>query len=215
MRVTALDLVFGILILSAAHSSSQTATVYTDQTVFLNSVQPGFYLETFDALPQNTVLAPPLSFSTSGFSYTATTPDLFLTLGGTLTTLGKVFDITFTFTSDNVTALGGNFFLGTNGLPPSGPVLLSLALNDGTNVSLMDPTGSTFVGFTTNIPIQTLVLSTVTDNRFVTVDNLISGASVPEPAEVWLLGAGLIMLTCAQRVAQRSAAENYYSRSNA
>src|ERR1700759_1347761 len=85
-------------------SRLESATVYTDQTSFLNAVQSGYYLESFDSLPQPFVL-PPLLFSPNGFSSTADTQDdLFFTAGGALSTDHDAFDIPFDLTSNNVTA---------------------------------------------------------------------------------------------------------------
>jgi len=171
-------------------TTSRGATVYTDQATFLSNVQSGYYLETFDSLPP--FPPPPLYFSMNGFSYTATTAtDLFYTLGGSLSTYLKDVDILLTLTSNNITAIGGYFFLGTQGPQPE-PVL-TLTLSDGTSVSIADPTHN-FIGFITTTPIQSLVMSTRTNDQFVGVDDLIVGSAiaVPEAPISVLLGIGVM-----------------------
>ena len=46
--------------------------IFNDEAAFLAQVGPG-YLETFDDVPQFTVVPSPLAFSAGGFSYTAST----------------------------------------------------------------------------------------------------------------------------------------------
>src|SRR5438067_264623 len=53
---------------------TQATTIYTNQATFLAATQPGYYLETFNSLPQFTQLASPLNFSSNGFTYNATAP---------------------------------------------------------------------------------------------------------------------------------------------
>ncbi|HLK55431.1 MAG TPA: hypothetical protein VKU00_02645, partial [Chthonomonadaceae bacterium] len=112
----------GLLLLGLTAASNAQTTVYTDQATFLANVQSGYYLETFDSQPINTQVPSPLSFSSNGFSYTASVPDLTSPSGpGNFFNVGTVSDvwlstdlqgdpITFNFTSGNVTAVGGNFF---------------------------------------------------------------------------------------------------------
>src|SRR5438105_12441007 len=54
--------------------TTHATAIYTNQAAFLAATQPGYYLETFNSLPQFTQLASPLTFSSNGFSYNATAP---------------------------------------------------------------------------------------------------------------------------------------------
>jgi hypothetical protein len=52
---------------------TEAATVFTNEADFLANVQPGSYLEDFNALPTATDLGSSLPFSQNGFNYTANT----------------------------------------------------------------------------------------------------------------------------------------------
>ena len=130
--------VVGIASLTLSLSSSaKAADVYTDQPSFLAHVQAGYYLETFDSLPA-TDLGTSLSFSGNGFSYDASAAlDLYGVAVGigdnALSTNNFTDTLTLTFTSGNVTAVGGEFFnTDLPGNPSFDAVIVSL--NDGTSV---------------------------------------------------------------------------------
>src|SRR5205085_9777411 len=96
--------------------TTKATTIYTNQAAFLAATQPGYYLETFNSLPQFTQLASPLSFSSNGFSYNATAPTAgFFNIGLSgdtwLSTFHEFDPIIVTFTSSNVTSVDGFFFL--------------------------------------------------------------------------------------------------------
>ena len=181
--------------------TTQATTIYTSQAAFLAHTQSGSYLETFDSLPQFTPLNSPLSFSKNGFSYTASAPSAdnqFFNAGTTgdvwLSTFDHSTNIVFDFTSNNVTAVGGNFFI--TDIP--GNVVagtITVTLDNGTTFSVSDPSASSFVGFTTSSPIHSLTFIPPPSGAtevFGTVNNFITGRSVPESGSTLpVIGIGL------------------------
>lgn len=92
----------------------QAGTIYTDLPTFLASIQPGYYLENFDTLTGPGLIPSPINFSSLGYAYSASAPNDFYatqTAGDWVLSTNSAPDpITITFTSGNVTALGGTFF---------------------------------------------------------------------------------------------------------
>ena len=187
------------LALSLSAPSARATDVYTDKTTFLNHVQTGYYRETFDSLPEFDVVDTPASFSGNGFSFDATTAaDVLygISVGAgdnALSTNLEQDDIVLSFTSGNVTAIGGSFFqTDINGVAQPGDV--TVTLNDGTSKVLTstetDP--QPFVGFTTT-PTQFITSLTMsTPANWNTINNLYVGQVVPGPDSlVVFLGAGL------------------------
>ena len=92
-------------------------------------------------------------------------------------------------------AAGGNFAPNDN----SGNIVpgnINLTLSDGTNLSNYYLNVGDFRGFTSNIPITSMSVSTLdlTNSSYPTVDHFYVGSQVPIPAAVWLLGTGLVGL---------------------
>jgi hypothetical protein len=188
-------------------SHSSATTIYTSQAAFLAHTQPGYYLETFDSLPRFTTLNSPLSFFTNGFSYTASANnDGFFNVGPMgdvwLSTFDHSTNIVFDFTSSNVTAVGGNFFLtDIPGNVVSGTI--TVELDNGTTFSVSDPSANSFVGFTTSSPIHSLTFTPPAfgaSEIFATANNFITGASVPESGSTLpLIGIGLASIGLLRR----------------
>ena len=185
-----------VLTATATISHSSATTIYTSQPTFLAHTQPGSYLETFDSLPQFTPLNSPLSFSKNGFSYTASAPSAdnqFFNTGTVGDVWFSTFDhstnIVFNFTSNNVTAVGGNFFL--TDIPGNVvPGMITVTLDNGTTFSVSDPSATSFVGFTTSSPIHSLTFippASGANEIFGTVNNFITGRSVPDSGSTLLL----------------------------
>jgi hypothetical protein len=185
-----------VLTATATISHSSATTIYTSQATFLAHTQPGSYLETFDSLPQFTPLNSPLSFSKNGFSYTASAPSAdnqFFNTGTVgdvwLSTFDHSTNIVFDFTSNNVTAVGGNFFL--TDIPGNVvPGMITVTLDNGTTFSVSDPSAASFVGFTTSSPIHSLTFippASGANEIFGTVNNFITGRSVPDSGSTLLL----------------------------
>ena len=178
---------------------TQATTIYTNQAAFLAATQPGYYLETFNSLPQFTQLASPLNFSSNGFTYNATAPTAgFFNIGPSgdtwLSTFHEFDPIVFNFTSNNVTSVGGFFFLtDLTGNAAGGTV--TVTLNNGKMFSVTDASSTSFIGFTTGVPIQSLTATPPSSGAtlvFATVNDFITGKAVPETgSSALLLGFGM------------------------
>ena len=198
---------FSCSLLCAAHADS----TYLSKTAFMNRVGAGYYLETFDSFGSFVGVPTPYTFSSNGFTYDASTPstDTLFTVSPdssnfsdiALSTASSATPITLTFTSGNVTAVGGSFFLTDfPGNAAAGTVVVTL--DDGTTQTLTgtskDP--EPFVGFTSNVPIASLTMTTGVNFYFNTINNLVVGTAVPEPGMVaLLLGAGLSSVALIKR----------------
>ncbi len=166
----------------------------------------------------------PINFSGGAFAYPASADGGFYavqTPGGSgnqvLTTLFADDTITLTFTSGNITAVGG-FFLVTDILGDIATGQVTLNFNDGTSVTLTNQTLSSFTGYLSpGVPITSLTISALQppegegDPRWPTVDDLIVGALpenggpppdegvIPEPSTLWLLAGGILALALGRR----------------
>ncbi len=174
-------------------------TVYSDQATFVSLLSPGYYLENYSGLAAGTHPST-INFSQGAFSYTASASQgLWVNSAGgnALSTNNAGDPILFTFTSGNVTAVGGYFFptdIGENLI--SGTI--ALALSDGTTATLVNPGRSSFFGFTTSSAYITSLSVDAPDGSgyaWPTVDDLYVGVNaVPEPSSAALLGACLLLL---------------------
>ncbi len=195
--------------ISAAMSeTSRAAVLYTTRPTFNAAVKPGSYTESFDSLGDSDLLTPTKTFSSGGFSFTASTGaiftddnDLFGTDGPTPTdfqlSTTVPSNLTFTFPSGNVTAVGGDFTLTDDSFDVAADTF-QLALGDGTTVTRTSGTTTPFFGFTSTVPITSLTFVIPSDatanDYFATVNNFTVGA-VPEPTSLALAtvgGAGLL-----------------------
>ncbi|MCC5822202.1 MAG: hypothetical protein LAT64_13945 [Phycisphaerales bacterium] len=177
-----------------AAAPAMGATVYTDSASFLDNVLPGFYFNDFAGVPTGS--QPSLNFSGNGFSYTvsATGPgsnNLFNNPG--LISLDDANDsIVVTFTSGNVTAVGGNFWsTDINFQPRAAEVVIELS--DGTVVSYNSTSAADFRGFTSNDIITSIsitALNPLAGPAWATMDNLYVGQVIPAPGAMALLGLG-------------------------
>jgi hypothetical protein len=200
-------------LLVAAATQSQAAFVFTDSTAFLAGLNPGSYTEGFAV---GTSGATSASFSSNGFAYTITAPgpnsqQLYFSGGGPsgafVATNTAQDSLLFTFTSGNVTAVGGNFFttdLEDNFLGRS----LTITTNDGTTQTYTTAGINDFRGFYANpgdfITTISLDGDPVAPFAFASADNLVVGtyivttvdpSAVPAPATALLaLAAPLLGL---------------------
>lgn len=180
-----------------------SAATYTDSAAFNAAVQPGAYVEDFSSYTD--LASDNAPFTNGTFSYNATAKGLF---GETQYIL--VFDfsgnnymtssggfsgpVTLTFTSGNITAVGGAFFLDS---PIYGVVnsTVTLTFSDGTTQTLTGQDNTSFFGYTSATPIASLTLSPDASNHWIGIDNLVVGSaaaasSIPEPASLAVLGLG-------------------------
>jgi hypothetical protein len=172
----------------------QATPIYLDEGSFVSGFQAGYYLETYSGYSGG-AQASSMNFSQGGFSYTASAPgNLWITtlLGNALSTNSSDTAITFDFTSGNVTAVGGYFYLTTfDEQLAAGNIVLNLS--DGTTHTLVNPGTSSFVGFSTEG--GTLITSLVVNpggGVWGTVDDFYVGTTIPETSTAGLLGLGLI-----------------------
>jgi hypothetical protein len=195
--------VIGLLVALFLVASAQAGTVYLNSSTFLAQLQPGYYLENFQGIGLN-LIGSPKAFSSGGFSYTASATSglygLYVPGSGTDVALSidSYFDpLVFTFTSGNVTAVGGYFFP-TDASEALVSGSLGLTLSDATAYTLVNGTPTSFVGFTTapGVWITSLTVSGVEPGRYPTVNDLYVGQAGggPEPATGALLGGGALLL---------------------
>lgn len=184
---------------------AQAGVIYNDLTSFLSNVEPGYYLEDFQGLTGPGDLGGVISFSGNGFSYDASASSNFYatqTPSGSgnyvLTTTDARDAITITFTSGNVTAVGGYFFT-TDVYGDITPGTVILTFSDGTSLTLPNQDLSTFTGYTSpDMTLASLVVTPASEGEifdWAAVDNLYVGqATVPEPGAVLLALSGLAAL---------------------
>jgi hypothetical protein len=188
-------------------ATAPAATIFTDQSTFVATLQPGFYLENFSGFSPGDQGSSTLNFSQGAFSYTATAPqDLWINSAINLALSTTVSDntITFNFTSGNVTAVGGFFYPSdVNENLTTGDI--ALGLSDGTSATLTNPGTTSFRGFTTTggLLITSLTVSPPS-SQFATVDDFYVGSvatseAVPEPSLGAFLTLGLLLMVWQRR----------------
>jgi hypothetical protein len=191
--------VLSVMILALA-STAFAATQYDDEPSFLANLASPYYLEDFVGWSYGD----PLDGSQTdydfgpveGYSWHAyATNGLWSNLGA-LSTNNSGDPLVITFTGLAVTALGGNFTatdISGNVIP--GTVLIDLS--DGTHTELINPTASTFTGYTSAVPITSVTIDSLDDdgiNRWPQLDHFYVGSMIPEPASLVLLGLGTLLL---------------------
>ena len=195
----ALALATILLFAGAFFAPVHAATItFNNQANFLSQVAPGYYQEDFSSLASGNLSVSSLGFSGNGFAYTASVLNTTL-WGGTvgsrvLSTADSAFGniLSLTFTSGNVTALGGNFFYDDETSPTGAGVDVLLTLNDGTSLIVALATTSSFGGFISDTPILSLSFDAGGARRFPSMDNIVvgSGSAVPEPGSMMLVMFG-------------------------
>jgi hypothetical protein len=170
------------------------ASVYTDEASFLGNVGAGYSFNAFDDVVGG--LASSLSYSLNGFAYDITAvgsnSDLFNDVGLVSTNVASD-AILVTFTSGNVTAVGGNFWSSDIWVEPLQATVV-ITLSDGTVIDFESTGASDFRGFTSDTLITSIQIDAVDgfDVAWSTMDNLYVGvAVVPLPPAAWA-GLGLL-----------------------
>ena len=200
---------FAALLCMHPSASGQT-TIYTNRAAFEAALQPGYYTETFDGAGTTGEVPSPQAFiggSTNQFAYsiaTQTGTSLFYATDPTDATMTDLWlgafesdtSLVLTITTPNVMAIGGYFFLTSivNTFPVEGT--LTIGLNNGAMQSAGPlTTDTTFIGFTTTVPISSLVFtftSAVPTTAYATINDLIVGTTViPEPSSLALVAVGM------------------------
>jgi hypothetical protein len=167
---------FGILTAGAGRA----ATVFSDKATFLSTLADGAYTETFSSTNPPTYLL-------GGFGYTVSVSSgTIYDSGNFIGNFNSTASMTLTFTTGNVYAVGGNFFVtDTNDVFVASPI--TVTLSDGTTDTYTPGSITTFRGYISKVPLTTLTIGVTTNGLFNTVDNFVVGAPIPEPAVTGLL----------------------------
>jgi hypothetical protein len=185
--MSALPLFLTITALLAVNGALRAATIYADRDSFLGRVAPGYAEETFQSTNPPTYL-----LGTFGFTASVSGGSLYDS-GHFIGNFNGANSLTLTFTTANVHAVGGNFFLSDiDDNFRSEP--LTITLSDGTSDSFTPASTASFRGYVSTGPfITTLVMGVSAGSRFNNLDNLIFGNAtpVPESATSGFLFSGL------------------------
>ena len=191
-------LYFSLIILVTTPALSQT-TVYTDEVIFFEALNPNQYTENFESLPAYTPVTTPTNFGGKGFSFTAETPpdgdntlyslpDTASPTGRWLTTLLPGEPLIFTKISPGTSALGGNLFTtdlsGNFGITPI-ELIMEFSNGSSTNIVFTPITVSSFFGVTVgnNLSITSLTIISSLNSEFPTANNLTMGG-IPQPVPI-------------------------------
>lgn len=187
--------VCAVVCLAAAPVSAYAGVSFTDHASFLAALNPGHLSEDFEARVGE-VYAAPLAISNGTFSASLSTSaqallvfdkagDDYLTTS--INTTGFSAPITIAFTSGNVTAFGGNFFV-ESAFGAVVPETVTLTFSDGSVFPLSAQTTSSFFGYVGDAPLASVSISPNASHRFVGLDDLCIGSSpIPAPACASLL----------------------------
>jgi hypothetical protein len=205
-RVILAVLALGVIVGGASRARA-SFMIDTNQSDFVSRMSPGYFFNDFSSLP-NPPQVSPLMFSGNGFAYTATESSGAFesqALGSghvAVSTNAETDTMTLTFTSGNVTGVGGNFWLTALDFSTI-PGTVSVSAFDGTNTSSFDVVNgdpSTFVGFLSTVPIVSLTITPPSPDsgQYATMSNVDSGTGnlvpTPEPSAVVLAGFGALAL---------------------
>jgi hypothetical protein len=199
------SLTAAVLISMCLLSPARADAIFTDQGQFLTDVAPGYFLETFSSLSSQ-YYPNPLNFSGSGFAYTASAPDglypaypASVSNGIALETNSSLDPLNIVFTGAPVTAVGGYLFdVNQKGKYLQGDI--TIKLNDGTQFTVPNASLTSFVGITTDAPIQSLTIYTdeyalgdvLGYEIWPATQDLVVGTAAPEPGTLILvIGTGL------------------------
>jgi hypothetical protein len=161
-------------------------TIYTNEADFIAAIGSlPTVLNEFTNSAYYGWLAHPIQVYTNGISYwIASQPPVRLVgFDGTLSTHDTNDGILVTFTSSNVTGLGGYFFAAdSNAAPVSNSVLVRLS--DGTETTVASSAGSppSFAGFLSDGPILTnLIVTNVSSTAYPALSHLYVIDGIPSP----------------------------------
>lgn len=200
-----------LLALGFGSASAAIINEYSSQADFLTGISSGSYVETFSSIRWGSSL----SYSGNGYSYTASAAtDLRSRYGWLQNTWPG--EITITFTSGNVTAVGADFF-GLNRSDERAGTTITLNFSDGSTRTIeYSPSSATFTGFTFDTPLTYMTMSVESywfASRWAGLDNLIVGTaaaeepvSTPEPGAWILLSTGMGLLALSRFTRRRKGA---------
>ncbi len=199
MRIQKLALRILAVGLAGAMSAS-ASMVFTTEESFLPAINPGYNLNDFNDLPSvPTYLGASRSYAggSGPFAYTITAPPhgLYSVAPGgnkAISTFYYYEPLLVTFSSANVTAVGGLFSL-TTGTGGASSGTVKVTLSDGTSQTF---DAGLFRGFVTSYDgpvITSLSLASLTANAYPTLDHFYVGTTpVPEPTTM-IAGALLLL----------------------
>lgn len=172
------------VILLLPSPNAQAWQFFTNEAIFTNTVATNAFTETFASIPVDTAMDTLTNLAGNGFSFDATTttntldsalyglatdpPDKWLSVYGPENV------IVFTNFSENVTAIGGNFFpTDYGGQPVSGTIQLTAQLANLTSIStnVAAASATNFFGFAFDSPIRSFSISS-TNDAFPTAHNV-------------------------------------------
>ena len=188
-----------------AVAGQASADVFTDSASFMSALEPGAYTNDFS----DTFAGPSgdLMYSGGGFSYTVGTANaLGPAISGLFNDPGLVSTdnagdgILVTFTSGNVTAVGGNFW-STDINFQAAPATVTITLDDGTTEIFSSSSSIDFRGFTSVSTISSIFIDTddAAAPTWSAMDNLTVGTNIPAPGTAALLGLGGLVATRRRR----------------
>jgi len=193
------NVALSITILALA-STAFAATQYDDEPSFLANLASPYYLEDFVGW----TYGDPLDGSQTdydfgpveGYSWHAYAAEGLWSTLSALSTNSPEDPLIITFTGLPVTALGANF-TATDFDGNIIPGRVTIDLSDGTHTELINPTASTFTGYTSDVPITSVTIDSPNDGdilRWPQLDHFYVGSMIPEPASLVLLGLGTLLL---------------------
>jgi len=188
---------------------AHAAVVHTSSAAFLPLVAGGAYTETFDTAISSAPRA--LDYAQGDYAYTVFAGRGLFGNGDFLGTSTSASSLTVSFTGADVTAFGANFYNTGVDLAFRATDII-IALSDGTTTRFAPSSiEDSYRGFTSDVAIASITLSSTGLLDFASLDNLTVGAwigeapgQVPEPASLGLIGIGLASLLGMRRRAPAS-----------
>lgn len=209
---------------SSVHAGFVIYQSETAESDFIAAIQAGYYLNDFTTLKRETIPSP-ASFSggSPGFSYdvsavgdlwgapaTGTQP-----YGRAIVANTADLNLVFTFTSGNVNAAGGYFFLtDVNDSLAAGKLTITATAGISGNWIINSPTATwpvRFFGIISDDPISSITLKTNTTGAYSSATHFYAGtttASAPEPSSLALCGLGVAGLALLRRRSRNRSESN-------
>jgi opacity protein-like surface antigen len=199
-------LAFAVL-LALATQASAISIVYENEASFEGVIAPGYYLNDFNNITIRGDRGTFEDFAGKGFAYTMTAPEnglwgiLQSPTNGAMSTGDSGDALIISFTSGNVTAVGGTFSLtDVDGKTVDGTVKVTVFLNNDTSETFEPFAAGSFRGFTSDGPmIISLSFSSDTPATFPTLDNFYAGRVPDGGTTLVLLGGALTGLGVLRR----------------
>ncbi len=176
--------------------SPAAADVFTDSASFMASLLGPSYTEGFDSVGPG--VSGPLDFDDGTFAYTIApvggNSDSLFNDPGVISTDNTFDGIQVTFTSGNVTAVGGNFWSTDIAVLPF-TADVTINLSDGQSVTFTSTSSSDYRGFTSDVIIDSIEIFADDSfgNAWSTMDNLTVGRAIPTPGAIAVLGLGGVL----------------------